>query len=101
MVNSMPVGKGSLTLKEKSLADDLMGNDLERQLEGRKCGQIEERQKLIHTAVTNGTVAETIGNDRAKSCPKLRQRERIKLRLSTIFAFLSKLLHWRIDSLGC
>jgi len=41
MVNSMPVGKGSLTLKEKSLADDLMGNDLGRQLEGRKCGQIE------------------------------------------------------------
>jgi len=48
MVNSMHVGKGSLTLKEKSLADDLMGNDLGRQLEGRKCGQTVETEADSH-----------------------------------------------------
>ena len=92
MVNSMHVGKGSLTLKEKSLADDLMGNDLGRQLEGRKCGQTVETEADSHCfdKWLCGTVAESIGNYRAKSCPKLRQRERIKLCLSTIFALLGK-----------
>ena len=50
MVNSMHVGNGGLTLKEKSRADDLKGNALGRQLERRKYGQMEWRQ-LMHSAL--------------------------------------------------
>ena len=52
----------------------------------------------MHSALTNGTAAESTWNYRVKSCPKLRQKERIKLHHSAVIAFLSK--HWRMDSLG-